>query len=320
MFAWSSSPSLEKIHQGLEEQQRIAGQLIRYLQERFTPIERHVGEHRRLIDQALKHLDSRLVPLRQYIQGEQKNVNRVIAHLDAGLRDQFEAFDQFLTRQNEVLEDARHFLDEQPRPLHTYLEDERVAVETVFRDLEQRLDRFMANLAEQQKILESLRQPDVIAEYGALTEYLEERQRAIERYAQSAGHRPAEFFAELDEIANRYKSLETGERGLFAKVLRGTRLADEMLQQALCGPARSPQTHPGDSTLQMDVSEGLRGNGNPLQPDVGIEAVPGNGQDVEQDLNHPSGSGDLSDEVGRVPGGTGMFGGEAEEETQEEVE
>lgn len=263
MFVWSSSPSLEKIHQGLEEQQRIAGQLIRYLQERLAPFQRHAGEHRRLIDQALKHLDSQLVPLRQYLQGEQKNVSRVMAHLDAGLRDQFDVFEQFLMRQGDVLEEARHYLDEQPMPLHSYLEDEREAVEMIYGDLEQRLDRFMHNLGEQQKILESLRQPDVIDEYDALAGFLEERHKAVERYAQSIEHRPAELFAELDEIADRYKSLHQGEKRVFSKVYKETRLADEMLRQALCD---------GDGVLQMDVPESLQ-----------IEAGPGNGQGAEQD-------------------------------------
>ncbi len=243
MPAYSSS-SIEKIYLDLEEQQRIAGQLIRYLQERLAPFQRHVAEHRRHIDQALKHLDSRLVPLRQYVQGEHQNLNRVTAHLDSGLRDQFEAFDQVLAHQKGIVEAASHYIAEQPRPLQTYLEDERQAVDMIYRDLEQRLDRFLRNLLEQQEILESIRKPEVVSEYNALAQYLEERQRALERYSSSAEHRPAELLAQLDEIAERYKPGDPRAGELFMKVFEEMCLADENLRQAVSVPVASPPTHP----------------------------------------------------------------------------
>ncbi|MFQ5880890.1 MAG: hypothetical protein ACE5I9_00270 [Candidatus Methylomirabilales bacterium] len=244
MFSWSASPALQKIYQGLEEQQRILEQLRRYLEERLSPFQRHIGEQRRHTDQALKHLESRLKPLRQYIQGEEQNVERVMAHLQAGLRNQFEAFEQFLASQKGLLEKANQYIEEQPRPLATYLEDERQAVEMIYRDLEQRLDRFIQNLWEQQKILETLNEPQILSEYEALAEYLEERQKAFERYARSPEYRPAELFALLEEAADRYKHLDPGLHKLFAKVFEETRLADEKLREVLPVPGTSPPQHP----------------------------------------------------------------------------
>lgn len=239
MFSWSSSPSLQKIYQDLEEQQRIIEQLKRYLEERLTPFQRHLGEQRRNVDQSLKHLESRLKPLRQYIQNEEQNLDRVTAHLQAGLRDQFEAFEQYLASQRALLEKASQYIEEQPRPLQTYLDEERRTVELIYRDLEQRLDRFMQNLREQQKIVESLSEPPVLSEYELLAEYLEERRKAMERYCRSAEYRPAELFAQLEEIADRYKRLDLGQYKVFTRVFEETRLADERLREALPFPRGS---------------------------------------------------------------------------------
>jgi hypothetical protein len=244
MFSWSSSPVLQKIYQELEEQQRIIEQMKRYLEERLTPFQRHVGEQRRNVDQSLKHLESRLKPLRQYIQGEEQNLERVLAHLQAGLRDQFEAFEQYLTSQKNLLEKASQYIEEQPRPLQSYLEDERRAVELVYRDLEQRLDRFMQNLWEQQKIVESLNEPHVLSEYEVLAEYLEERRKAMERFCRSADYRPTELFAQLEEIADRYKRLDMSQHKVFARVFEETRLADERLREVLPIPRTSHSVGP----------------------------------------------------------------------------
>jgi ABC-type transporter Mla subunit MlaD len=244
MFAWSSSPALQKIYQDLEEQQRIIEQLKRYLEERLTPFQRHVNEQRRNVDQALKHLESRLKPLRQYIQGEEQNLERVLAHLQAGLRDQFEAFEQYLASQRALLEKASQYIEEQPRPLQTYLEDQRRSVELIYRDLEQRLDRFMQNLWEQQKILESLNEPQALSEYEILAEYLEERRKAMERFCRSAEYRPAELFAQLEEIADRYKRLDLSQHKVFARVFEEARLADERLREALPLPRASSPAGP----------------------------------------------------------------------------
>ncbi len=240
MFSWSSSPALQKVYQGLEEQQRILDQLKAYLEERLTPFQRHVGEQQQHIDQALRHLESRLVPLRQYIQSEHQNLDGVAAHLETGLRDQFDAFEQFLERHKGLLEEANQYIKEQPRPLQRYLEDERQAVDLIHRDLEQRLDRFLQNLAEQHKILESLREPETISEYEALAEYLEERQKALERHARLPDYRPTEFFAQLEETADRFKHLNLEQKRLFSKVFEETRMADAKLRETLPAPGTSP--------------------------------------------------------------------------------
>jgi hypothetical protein len=237
---WSSSPSLQKICQGLEAQQRMLDQLKHYLQERVAPFQRHVDEQRRHNDQAMEHLEKRLVPLRQYIQGETQNLGRVTADLDSGLRDQFEAFEELLASQRGLLEKANRYIEEQPQPLLAYLEDERRAIEMIYHDLEQRLDAFLLNLEEQQHILDSLREPGLISQYEALGEYLENRQRALAQYARAGEYRPAELFTQLDEAAGHYKRLHLDERRLSDKVFEEARLADEKLREALSVPRTSP--------------------------------------------------------------------------------
>lgn len=238
MLPWSTSPALQKIYQGLEEQQRIIEQLKLYLEERLVPFHRHMGEHRRHIDHALRNVEGRLKPLRQYIQGEQQNLNRVTVYLESDLRNQFEAFEQFLARQKSFLEEVSQYIEEQPRPFQTYLEDERQVVSTIHRDIEERMDRFLQNLTEQQKILETLREPEVTSEYNALAEYLEERQKILERYVRLPDSRPAELFAQLEDTAERHKRMHPDHKRLFAKVFEEARLADEKLRQAL-GPGKN---------------------------------------------------------------------------------
>ncbi len=249
MFSWSASPALQKIFQGLDEQQQIIEQIKRYLEERLTPFQRHVAEQRRNTELCLKHLESRLKPLRQYITGEGQNLERIMAHMHTGLRDQFDAFEKYLQRHKGLLEEANQYIEEQPRPLRTYLEDQRQAVEMIYGDLEERLNRFIQNLWEQQKILESLWEPQMLSEYGTLAEYLEERQKALERYSRSPDYRPVELLTQLDEVADRYESLDASRDQLFAKVFKETRLADEKLRENLPIPATSPRKNP-ESEIQ----------------------------------------------------------------------
>lgn len=239
-FSWSSSPTLEKIYHGLGEQQRIIEELRRYLEERLTPFQRHLGWQRVSVDHALKTLERRLKPLRQYIQGETTNLERVSSHLEAGLREQFEAFEELLASQRDLLDQANRYVAEQPQPFNKYLEDGRRAIEMIYGDLQQRLDAFLQNLGEQQQILDSLREPELISQYDALAEYLEDRQKALAQFARAVDYRPAELFAQLDEVAERHKPRHQDQKALFARVFEQARLADQRLREAMTVPDTSP--------------------------------------------------------------------------------
>lgn len=237
MYPWSASAALQKIYKGIEEQRQVIDQLKNYLDERLLPFQRHVGEHQRKVDEALRHLEGRIKPLRQYIHGEQQNLERITFHLTGTVREQFETFEQFLSTHSELLEKANRYIDEQRRPLQKYMEDEVQAIEVVYGDLiEQRLDRLLQVFSEQQQIIESFRTSEVQSEYEALAEYLDERRKAFERYVRTADFRPAEFFAELEEISERYKPQDPGRDTLFARVFEQTRRADERFQRALSVP------------------------------------------------------------------------------------
>lgn len=256
-FSWSSSPTLQKIYHGFEEQQRILEQLKAHLEDQLAPFQRHLGAHRVSIDNALRSLDRRLKPLRQYVQSETENLERVTTHLEAGLRDQFEDFEELLATQQTLLESANRYIEEQPLPLVTYLEDGQRVIEMIYGDLEQRLETFLQNLEVQQQILDSLREPELISEYETLTKYLEERQRALTHYARTGEYRPAEFFAKLDDAAERHKPVDSGQHTLFSRIYEEARQADQKLRKALAVPDVSP--------CNRDVVRGQFGN---VQPDM----------------------------------------------------
>jgi len=50
-------------------------------------------------------------------------------HLNTELKSQFDDFDRLLGDQRQILERASRYLDDQPRPLAQYLEDEQRAIE-----------------------------------------------------------------------------------------------------------------------------------------------------------------------------------------------
>jgi hypothetical protein len=230
---WSSSPSLERIYQELDDQVRVVEDAKRLLEERLAPFQRHLLEQRRNLDQALKQLDTRIKPLRQYLEGQTHNLERVATHLTAELKDQFDTFEKFLGEQRQVLERANRYLDEQPRPLAQYLEDEQRTVEHIFRDLDERLEPLGRLIKEQQKILEAMTEPRVIEEYEAVAQFCAERQAAVERYATASDYRPQVLFGELDTIYQKFKSLDSGKSKLLSRILEQARQADLRLQDAL---------------------------------------------------------------------------------------
>lgn len=243
MLSWSSSPTLQKIYQALQEQLQAIDQLRAHLEETLTPFQNHLVAQQHHIERSLEHLESRLTPLRQCVQGETENLARLKAHLEADLPDYFEAFERCLTSQRELVEKANLYIEEQPRPLQTYLEDERQTVETICRDLEGKLDRFLQNLAEQHQILGFVHHAEVNSEYDALSSYLAARQKAFKRYVATFEHRPDEFFAQLDEAAEHYKQLNLDRRSLADKVFEETRLADRKLEEVLPVHEISPREH-----------------------------------------------------------------------------
>ena len=232
-LVWSASPSLERIHREFDEQLRLIEEAKRLLEERLAPFQRHLWEQRRNVDQALKQLEARIKPLRQYLEGQEHNLERVGMHLSTELKDQFDAFDKFLSDQRQILERAHRYLEEQPRPLAHYLEDQQRAIEHVFRDLEERLEPFGRYLKEQQKLLEAMADSRIAEEFEALASYCSERQAALERYASAAEYRPQALFAELDAIYQKYKTQDGGKSKLLTRVLEQTRQADLRLQDAL---------------------------------------------------------------------------------------
>lgn len=241
MLSWSSSPPLKKIRHVLEEQRGILDQLKAYLEVRLAPFQRHVGEQRRNVYQVLRRVEGRLVPVREYFQGVDRNLDRGTANLKADLG---EVFEHYLLLYKDLLEETNQRIEGECLPLQTYLEDERQAVETVHRDLEQKLDRLIQNLVEQQKILESLREPEVMAEYDALAEYLEERQKVLERYVRFPGYRAEDLFAQLAEVADRHNRLLREQGGLVTRVLEEIHLADRKLRQSLLGAPTSGDPSP----------------------------------------------------------------------------
>ncbi len=247
MVSWSASPSLEKISREFEEQLRAIDEVRRYLEDRVSPFQRHLAKQRRNADQALKQLEARVRPLRQYLEGQEQNLGRVSQHLSAELRNQFDAFGRFLADQQRILELATHYLDDQPRPLQRYYEDQQRIVELVYKEIEEKLEPFGRFLKEQQRVLEAIAAPQVLEEFEALAGYLQDRERAFERFSLSPDHRPADLFAELDEIYTKYKSAQTGTQRLVMMVLEQTRLSDDRLREALRpSPREMTDPRPGD--------------------------------------------------------------------------
>ena len=244
LSVWSTSPSLERIYQELDEQVRVIEEAKRLLEERLAPFQRHLLEQRRNVDQCLKQLDARVKPLRQYLEGQGSNLERVGMHLNVDLKEQFEDFERFLGEQRQVLERANRYLDEQPRPLAQYLEDEQRAVEQVFRDLEERLEPLSRQLKEQQRLLATMTEPRVIEEFDLLAGYCGERHAALERYATATEYRPQTLFADLDGIYQKYKAQEGGKSKLLARLLEQGRQADLRLQDALKPPLRDQHEDP----------------------------------------------------------------------------
>ncbi len=247
MVSWSASPSLEKISRELEEQMKTIEEVRRYLEDRVSPFQRHLAKQRRNADQALKQLEARVRPLRQYLEGQEQNLGRVNQHLSAELRDQFDTFGRFLADQQRILEMATRYLDDQPRPIQRYCDDQQRIVEVVYKEIEEKLEPFGRFLKEQQRVLETIATPQVLEEFETLASYLQERERAFERYSLSPDHRPAELFGELDEIYNKYKTAQTGAHRLVMKVLEQTRLSDERLRESLRPiPREMAEARPGD--------------------------------------------------------------------------
>ena len=254
MYPWFASAALQEVYQSLEQQRQVLDQLKVYLDQRLLPFQCHVGEHQRNVDQALRNLEVRLKPLRQYIHGAHRNLERVTFHLTGILKDQFETFEKYLATHSDLLEQANRYIEEQRGPFQNYLEDERQTVEIVYQDLvEQRLNRLLQIFAEQQKIVESFRKSEVQSEYETVAEYLDERQKAFERYVRTADFRPTEFFAQLKEIADRYRPEDARQDTLFAKVFEQTCLADEKFRQALAIPAPSGQKQPKQPQKRKSV-------------------------------------------------------------------
>jgi hypothetical protein len=243
---WSTSPSLERIRQELDQQARIIEDAKRLLEERLSPFQRHLVEQRRHVDQCLKQLDARLTPLRQFLEGQGSNLERVGMHLNGELKEQFDDFQRFLAEQRQALERANRYLDEQPRPLGQYLEDEQRAIEQIFRDLEERFEPLGRYLKEQQRLLATMTEPRVMEEFDLLASFCEERHAALERYAADTQYRPQTLFAELDGIFRKYTAQDGGKNKLLARLLEQTRQADLRLQDSMKPlPREQDDSHPG---------------------------------------------------------------------------
>lgn len=247
LLAWSASPSLEKLSRELEEQIKAIEEARRYLEDRISPFQRHLTKQRRNAEQSLKQLEARIRPLRQYLEGQEQNLGRVSQHLTAELRDQFDTFGRYLSDQHRILEMATRYLDEQPRPLQRYADEQQRIVELIYTEVEEKLEPFARFLKEQQRVLEAIATPQVLEEFEALASFMLERERAFERYSLSPEHRPAELFAELDEIYDKYKTVQSGTNRLMQKILEQTRLSDDRLREALRPTSREmAEVRPGD--------------------------------------------------------------------------
>ena len=262
VVAWSASPSLEKISRELEEQMKVIEEARRYLADRVSPFQRHLTAQRRNTDQALKQLDARIRPLRQYLEGQEHNLGRVGQHLNAELREQLDAFGRFLSEQQRILEMATRYLDEQPRPIQHYYEEQHRIVEQIYKDIEEKLEPLGHFLKEQQRLLQSIAAPQVLEEFETMANYMQERERAFERYSLSPEHRPAELFAELDETYTKYQAKQTDAFHLLEKVLEQTRVTDERLREAF-RPGMPEMAESGSGTKSQPEGEARPANPRP---------------------------------------------------------
>jgi len=228
--SWSSWPSLEKIHRNLEEQQRVIDEVRRYLEARLRPFQKYLGAQERGLTLALRHLDDKLAPVKEYLRSQERGLERVGQALDQAALQTFESFGRYLA---EHLQRSWRYLEEQPKPFHRYLADQQRTVELLFKDLEEKLEWFDSYLREQQKILDAIAQPHILEQFELLVGFMDERQKAVNRFAHEGAQGFEDLFAELERVHNKYKAVDIAQTPLVRRILDESRASDERLLEAL---------------------------------------------------------------------------------------
>jgi hypothetical protein len=261
-ISWSSWPSLEKVHRNLEEQQRVIDEVRRYLEARLRPFQKYLAAQERGLSLALRHLEAKLAPVKEYLRSQEQSLARVGQALDQAALQTFESFGRYLA---EHLQRSWRFLEEQPKPFHRYLADQQRAVELVFKDLEEKLEWFDNYLREQQKILDAIAQPHVLEQFEVLVGLMDERQKAINRFAQEGALGFEDLFAELDRVHHKFRALDIAQAPLIKQILDEARASDDRLREALRTLPRmlreelpgmpaspAPPAHPAPASLSDD--------------------------------------------------------------------
>lgn len=228
--SWSSWPSLEKVHRNLEEQQRVIDEVRRYLEARLRPFQKYLAAQERGVSLALRHLEGKLAPVKEYLRSQEQGLERVGQAMDQAALQTLESFGRYLA---EHLQRSWRFLEEQPKPFHRYLADQQRTVELIFKDLEEKLEWFDSYLREQQKILDAIAQPHILEQFELLVGFMDERQKAINRFAHEGAQGFEDLFAELERVHNKYKGLDIANLPLVRRILDESRASDDRLLEAL---------------------------------------------------------------------------------------
>ncbi len=227
---------LQRVAEHFRSQGELLSSMRDQFEEEMEPLHDLIVKQAQTMQSLLQNLEERLRPLNEYADGEEANLSALEERIQAGGLDHVaRSFSQYVEEQRRRIEETREQIDRQRVPFLEYGDAQRDTVETALSRFDNDIEALEANLAEQRRVMVRMLDAMRSETFAAVKEYLDQRQEALSRLAETGSTDPA-------EIGRAVATLRKGMEDLAAKsdyvraLLQQAEIADRTLIDAAPSP------------------------------------------------------------------------------------
>jgi beta-lactamase class A len=221
-------------------------------QDELQPLNELLARQNSTMQQMLFNLEERLRPLNDYADSEETNLESLERRMrEAGSDFVARSFSEYVQQQRKRIAETRQQIEQQRTPFMQYGEDQRDAIEVALARFDDDVEALELNLVEQRKImirmLDSMRSDS----FGAVKEFLQNREEVMAEMATSGMTDPGEIGRSVQALRQSIEALAR-ESAHIQSVLQTTDEADKRLtRSAPAGPRPLRNQEPTRETVAV---------------------------------------------------------------------
>jgi hypothetical protein len=226
------SHRLQRVAEHFRSQGELLAAMRAQFEDEMEPLHELIVKQAQAMHGLLQNLEERLRPLNEYADGEEANLVALQDRIETGGQDHVaRSFSAYMEEQRRRIDETREQIDRQRVPFLEYGDAQRETVETALSRFDQDMQALEENLAEQRRVMMRMLDAMRSETFGAVRQYLEDREATLARIAAEGITDPAEIGRALQTLRRGLED-SAGKSEYVRALLNQADAADRTLVEA----------------------------------------------------------------------------------------